>query len=304
MKRLLVRLTLLVLVVCVLVGATEAPRPSWSLLQIPFPVNMGHPLNAGLRAWWHVLPQVNFGGPVWRSIAIGPDYQFTLTGMNPPTATAGWNVSSRPGAYGELRFDGSASYLTIPYSPDFDFSDTTFTVTMWMRATVDGYLFARRVFSGPVGGYFIRLNSGKADVRILDSNNTVTASRASVSTNLLNGAWRHLAAVFKTDTVTLANNDVAIYVDGVLDQDAGFSSGFGPYVAAALPITVGAISDGTSITFAGAVDDIRVYPRMLQSGEVAALYMESLQPRTTLFTWLPPLSVSLPGGRKARGRIF
>ncbi|MDD5055377.1 MAG: ice-binding family protein [Candidatus Peribacteraceae bacterium] len=77
-----------------------------------------------------------------------------------------------------------------------------------------------------------------------------------------NGAWRHV-------TVTFRNGDHRIYVDGVLE---GTGNNTGTVTDdASVPLSIGAwLGDGAE--FSGTtIDDVRVYNRVLQPSEVAAL---------------------------------
>lgn len=242
---------------------TLSPLSPFGVLNTRDPINRTHPLAYQLLSLWRVLPGLDGGSQVYDPLAGNHG---TLTNMG---NGFGYQPTTRPGGAGELRFDGTASRVTIADLPIYDFLNQVFTMTLWVRtpSATSQYLLAKRLIPGP-GGWFVRVNaSGTVTARLLDSNNLNAAERTSVVT-VADGAWHHVAVVFQTDTITAANNDLAIAIDGQGTQ--GVLNGTGnPYnpCTGGCPLTLGSQSDG-DVFLLGALDDVRLYARGLLPLEV------------------------------------
>ena len=95
--------------------------------------------------------------------------------------------------------------------------------------------------------------------------------RAAQSVNLKMGSLRRSPSGILA-TVTLANNDVAIYVNGVLDAGSRSDSADLPYAACACAVVFGCTSDQVSGSFVtGGIDDIRIWNRALAPAEMQVL---------------------------------
>jgi Concanavalin A-like lectin/glucanases superfamily len=267
----------------------------------PSDIVVHHPLAQRLVAWWLVVPHLA-GGSRWYDL-IGQEHG-TLLNM---TAGYGFQPTRRAGWWGEMRFDGIDDYVLGSTNTVFDFPDVTFTVSLRYRAVklaATNYLIAKRTTSG---GWYIRVNSdGTLSGVVVDVANTIAGSRDTVSTVHLDGNWRQVTVIFVVDTVTAANNDVGIYVNGVLDQGTRFNSGGLVAALCACGLAFGAKSDGdASQILEGSVDDIRIWRGALPLTTIASLSLD----RPPDFGGLvqPPLAPAFPAsvaGAPSRGKFF
>ncbi len=179
-------------------------------------------------------------------------------------------------SYAFVTLDGVDDYIDLGTSTLYQFPNTSFTVTGWFQTSLSsgsGYLVCKRDQFTDFGGWFVRVNgaTGTITARIVNSANTVAAERTTTTTTLNNGTWRHFAVVFTTNTTTLASNDVALYIDGALDQGSRTDSGAGAYQTNNRALLFGALSDLTAGFHSGSLDDIRLYPTALSAENVARI---------------------------------
>jgi hypothetical protein len=145
---------------------------------------------------------------------------------------------------------------------------------MKTTSVANRYLVAKRTTAG---GWFLRVNSdGTLEARITDASNTASAYRDTLQA-YNTGVWTHVAVVYTTDTTTGTNNDVTLYVNGVVDQSARGSSFNAPYVTCACALAFGCTSDQAGFV-TGGLDDVRIWTRGLSQSEVTLLYRQGLQP--------------------------
>jgi hypothetical protein len=176
------------------------------------------------------------------------------------------STSPAPGKVGQgLNFNGSTSYVNVSsLTSDTNFSNKTFTVTGWAKKSGNTYVISK---DGTSGGWAISF-SGSGSVFALIKTSGTQASRDSVST-IANGTWVHFAVIFTTDTVTAGNNNIQIYVNGVLNQNS-LSAASAGYVTNSSQVLVG--KRGAGENFNGVLDDIRIYSRGLSATEIKSLY--------------------------------
>jgi Concanavalin A-like lectin/glucanases superfamily len=255
--------------------------------QLPTP-DLADLLLRGLVSWWRGVPGFTGGTSLYDITPTRNNGTLTNMGF---TSTSGWTISTRPGGTGQVSFDGVDDYVLIGDLPAYDFLNTRFSVEVSAQATAGNYLVAKRqsVIGVQGGGWFVRLDGGGTlTARVIDTNNGSAGNRTTNTTTLTNGAWFHAVVVFTTDTTTLANNDVALYVNGVQDQGARTDSAFGPTGSCVCPLVFGVISDlaaGSWLT--GAIDQVRIWNRALSDGEIAALYTQWQRGESSLVSLSP-----------------
>jgi hypothetical protein len=176
------------------------------------------------------------------------------TGSSCPTPTAG----QRGGA---LLFDGVAQIVTAMPAPALNLH-ASFTLAAWGRVDITdpsrgGCIVSKRYGSG--GSNSWQICQGSTWV-------LYTTSATLLGPDVVAGVWHHFAATWNVTTTELQ-----LFVDGhpvglPMYVDDAFDDG-------AL-IIGGDIDDSTAIApFAGAIDDVRVYSRVLDAAELAALAM-------------------------------
>jgi fibronectin type 3 domain-containing protein len=182
---------------------------------------------------------------------------------NHGTANAITYVAGKVGAQAG-QFNGTSSYVAIPRSVVADF-----TVAMWVKTTDTAggaggqWWSGKGLVDGEVGGggadWGTSIVNGKF---VLGVGSTSGDTTIASSVNINDGAWHHLAA-----TRDNATGEVALYVDGVLR-----GGGTGATGARTLPpgLRIGSLQTGGGF-LNGALDDVRLYSRVLSEAELAAL---------------------------------
>jgi hypothetical protein len=235
-----------------------------SLLDVGNLVNESHPLANKLLVWWFCVPQL-MGGTRLRDL-VGATHG-TLTSMAvSPTATSGWGRSTtRPGGWGELRFDGVGDLVStgkqiLPTTP------TKFTLTAWAKLSS---LAAAQIFvnwtltSGLRIGLYYQSANTFLSFTVNNATNSAT-SDAAAST----GVWYHVAGVYDSANATTKQ---VLYVNGVRQTTTANAAAA---TVSGYTVVLGARADA-SLPLTGMLDDVRIYTRALGDKEIMALYQNS-----------------------------
>jgi hypothetical protein len=216
----------------------------------------GQPAIADLVAWFSLDGDPTAG----TADALGSGIVGTCVAQACPVAIAG----VRDGAY---RFDGTDDVVTFPVVEDLALPVATFTV--WVRFDTIGTSGKQHLISKPYGA----LNKNSFELFLLQAatanlgagGDAASASFASVSWSYPTGAWHHVAMAFDGTGDVAA---IGLFVDGVRVDSATFSAVFD-----ANAVLLGADYNGGSYAsfLAGALDDVRVYKRVLDPAEIAIL---------------------------------
>ena len=156
---------------------------------------------------------------------------------------------------GEAVFVGSASNLQLQ----------NFTVDAWIQRGDPGQASLDAggglVFSFGDQGYGFGLNdNGQLFLSQIDDSEVVS------SLLVTDTGWHHVA-------VTMTNNTVVFYVDGVADSSQTYDVTFSFSSPAA---AVGARGDNSFNVFLGALDEVNVFSRALSGDEIAGIYNASI----------------------------
>ena len=178
---------------------------------------------------------------------------------------------------GKAFYFGGADFITTSYQQN---NVTAYTISAWVKiASTEsgGEILQNR---GPAFGGGTSLNLGIEAGKLrfgLHSDNVhigVTASRT-----INNAQWHHVVGVWSAPAGTSVNPDqFTLYVDG--SKSKNISTTFGGWVS---PVTGNGLSligryEAWNTYFAGALDDIRIYERVLSSAEIQALYYQANPP--------------------------
>ncbi|MBK9165914.1 MAG: DUF1553 domain-containing protein [Bryobacterales bacterium] len=209
--------------------------------------------------------------PVWWTQPLGLDSAFPLDNLADLKAPAG-SPAFAPGKLGQAaRFDGAA-YLEAAGAADFDIEDR-FTLSAWVYAdeTPDGPVVTR-MSDGPQGkGFGLHLDKGKVHVHVTSSYVT-DALRMESEESLAAGRWYHLAWTY---TGSRMAEGVRVYVDGrPAAMKTLAETLYRPLGNAGRrfkePVRIGG-GWGEKRRFRGMIDDARIWSRVLDAEEVAAL---------------------------------
>jgi hypothetical protein len=178
-------------------------------------------------------------------------------------------VSSDTGRDGLMRFALPVSQITVIPHPDFD--SPTGTIAFWMKSTgnIGPGDFASMIFDR-------RADSRNGDVITMKDDGTIfwqaelnppftRANTGNTQARVNDGQWHHVAYVYdQSDT-----GSIRIYIDGV---SSAFQTNSVAWAwPSAQELEFGLSHDGFWFGFNGALDDARIYNRMLSATEVGRI---------------------------------
>lgn len=236
-----------------------------------------HPLTRGLVAHWIM----NEGAGGILDDISGNGNPCTLNNMAfPPTPTSGWGYGRLGSA---LNFDGANDYADAGQPVALQFGSTDpFSISMWANWASGGSGIENAVCYGDVAGaapaggdegYYVSFDDGAAVTEgvFFDYYNGTAFRGTSTGNNVIQrDTWHHIL-VTSDETNTRIN--MKIWIDGVLQaQNPRGNDLIGSINYSASNFNIGA-RDGKA-NFTGALDDGRVYSRVLSSAEIRWLYRE------------------------------
>jgi hypothetical protein len=277
---------------CLLVGVGIAQRPA--LLTVWW----GRTLNQGLTDWWLVTPAVPRGLSSLRNLANPSRHGTPIAMATPVTATSGVGDTVRVGGFGEIRTDGTDDGVDISSTPLTGV--TAFTVGVWVQTTT---ATVQRVFvaKGGAGGaqYSWNLANGTGSAALAtwtsyDCAGSINRSSLTSGTITVNdGRWHHLAVAYNDGV------QVDMYADGRLTATTTTFVAGTFCASSTAGMTLAYRADGCCF-FAGRLDDVRLWRRILTAPEIRKVYEDSLAgyPDTLVaFTGGPAAALSKPRSR-------
>lgn len=206
------------------------------------------------------------------------------------------NVSS---AY---HFAGSA-YIEVPNSSVFDFDSTTsYTISFWMKNCVGlpgadpgSALFALGKGAATVAiasdrGYAITLYRSVPVFLYSTTTNAVARIQNYGGPTIAGNGWHLVTAVFDYNPANAVPREERLYIDGLLVASAAVSGQSYDYSQSTLPLIMGK-NIANNQFYKGAIDDVRMYNRVLSQTEIAALYTAGGWPNITY----PTMTASVTG---------
>lgn len=184
--------------------------------------------------------------------------------INGPQWTAG-------AAGGALQFDGNKTAVLMSGSGSLaNLYKGGLTVSAWIRPTTSGGGGRGRIVDkdNNDAGWFLSMYSAGNIQFAVDQFGDANPSRISAGGVNLN-RWQHVVATW--DGSALGSN-IHLYVDGApVDGAAVNGSGAAIVDDSAVPLTVGNRAGDLSRGFAGGLDDVQVYDRVLTAAEIQSL---------------------------------
>ncbi len=196
---------------------------------------------------------------------------------NAEDSVAGRNGTEKNGAgYGNhagfgqaLNLDGTDDYVEVPHDPAFDAIAEAFTFAAWINPTaVDDRrpIISRELTPDASRGFEFAIKNGSvlAFQLVNDGgvNKTAIDSTFAPSTN----TWTHVVGTYDSATGS------EFFVNGVsVGTDSSFT---GAVNTAVTPINIGAYiwdPNGYWRTYAGMIDELGIWARVLAPGEIASL---------------------------------
>jgi len=170
-----------------------------------------------------------------------------------------------------LEFDGVDDRVEFADDPAFDAMSETFTITAWIKLAAEGTTDRRPIISkelepDPDGrGWEFKVNNGQLAMQLYspvegEGKLTITGTAA-----LEAGQWYHVAGIYQADGLE------QFYIDGQLDQEQELVTAL---QANDSPGNIGAYVwslTGYQKYFAGVIDEVRAYSRVLSDLEIRYL---------------------------------
>jgi hypothetical protein len=218
------------------------------------------PLTAALSGAWP------FNEGSGSSAADSSGHGDTGTLVNGPTWTRG-----EAGA--ALAFDGRRSAVLVPAAATLaDLYRRGLTVAAWVRPA--GPQSSGRILDkdGNDFGWFLKVEGDSLEFTG-DQFELAAASRGA-TTPLRAGVWQHVAATWDGSP---SSSHIHLYVDGTPADGSGTDGAGAAGDDAAIPLTIGNRAADLARGFSGAIDEVRVFDRVLSAGEVTALFEGAAQ---------------------------
>lgn len=159
-------------------------------------------------------------------------------------------------------FDGVSDYVDLGNAASIS-GVGDFTVSVWVKSDANGFAISQRdsAADGYAGGYYLGIVNGKAWFRIYSWYYAETRTVESpVAVN--DGQWHHLVGVRRS------NQSLRLYVDGVrVAEGASFGYGLNGNTRTYL----GCNRRDNSNYFRGLLDDVTIWDRALDDGEIALI---------------------------------
>jgi unsaturated rhamnogalacturonyl hydrolase len=171
-----------------------------------------------------------------------------------------------------LRFDGIDDYITVPHNEVFNFSINSFTISFWIKQTVQDkamrYIIKGTHTDPGTGRRYEVFHHQNNVVRFsIDDNAVKTVAEAS-NTNFVTGDWVHVVAIRDTDEDVIelyANKELQISVEdntGDISQSEALLFGVSP--------------DEENTNYEGLLDEIKLYNYAINDSMINTLYNEGI----------------------------
>jgi hypothetical protein len=215
----------------------------------------GESLTNGLVGWWKMdeaSANTCSGGVNDSCDSSGNGNDGTWTG----------NATSTSGRFGSgVTFDGTSDYINFADNTTHEMGTSDMSFSAWVNPTsnaASAYIL-RKSDAANANGYLLGVESGVVKIKL---NGTTLV--ASSTTTLTTGQWYFIAATVDRD------GRMSLYVNGVLEGFVDVSS----IATTNLDTTAGLTISYNSATDAwnGKIDEVRMYKRVLEPREIAALY--------------------------------
>jgi hypothetical protein len=169
---------------------------------------------------------------------------------------------------GALEFDGIDDYVTIAESSDFKFGTGDFSMGAWVKtsATTKSYIIDNyQGTAGEVGCQMVMNADGTVYFEVRGG--TLLQITSTVKIN--DGAWHHIFGSADRDSA------MNLYIDGACAATGGTNS---DEIDNSNPVLIGVNtwrSDPLGSFFRGFIDDVRIYNRALDAGDIYPIPSEA-----------------------------
>ena len=189
------------------------------------------------------------------------------------TTTTLPNVTFASGYIGNAAvFNGSSSYIDTSGLLSLFGSKNTNTVSLWFKTTTTNYSTLFSDYASTSLNNSIDLN-GSGNIEVFTRYSNTTSTISTTSGNYNDGNWHNVVHVVDTSGLTST-----LYIDGSQIGSSVSISSNSWNGAATQKVTIGAlyytVGSFYQAFFNGSIDQVRIFDRALDSGEVTQLYNE------------------------------
>src|SRR3989344_1023363 len=178
-------------------------------------------------------------------------------------------TTTTPGRIGQaLQFDGTDDYVTIADSVPLRPNNVSISAWFKLDATPTNKTIVSKAYNGPPWSspfvsWLIRANS--LTVLETDVGNGTSYSAKTWTVNLKLNKWHHVVMTYNGTTLTTYLDNVSLGTNTTISGNIGYGTP---------PVLIGADfgSSPTGGNFPGIIDDVHVYNRALNVGEISRLY--------------------------------
>ena len=221
---------------------------------------------------------------------------FDSTGFNDGVLAGNATRTDESVAGRAIHFDGVDDWVEAPHQDAY--SSDAISISLWVRPSLAdseprGLISKRQGLSGNQRCFSVFTH--------IDSNLNLDIGNQRFTTSYsLNevGVWKHLVMVFDGSAST---DNLKLYSDGVEVASKTISATTIPLLNC--PLTIGILNTGYGSGFAGEMDEIRLYDRVLTPSEVQALYetepLTGTPPPESYSDWADDLLGHLPAPDQA-----
>lgn len=177
-------------------------------------------------------------------------------------------VQRRDGPAGKALL-ANTQVITIGDIANFKRTDSfTYSTFVYVEGAPNGAVFARMNHAENYRGWDFWLEAGKPAIHVID-NWPDKASKIVSNATLPSGQWSHVAIRF--DGTKPSNETLSIFVNGKITANSVTAAAVGDSIQTAVPFTIGARTGGSNIIGTTAIQDLRIYQRLLDEKEIEAL---------------------------------
>lgn len=189
----------------------------------------------------------------------GPDIQGSTAYDRSGSGNNGTLFSSPKPSIGKLgqalSFDGAATYISLSNPASLQLSQGT--VSAWIKTSNAGTSYRGIVSKGSAYGMYLMGN-------VFGVYDNGTPAFRTTGVNLADNKWHHVSFSFDSGVT----NGTLLYIDGVLVLTTTLTN-----TSQATNVQVSRGQGGVSQIFNGAIDDVRIYNRILPASEIKQLYL-------------------------------
>ncbi len=161
-----------------------------------------------------------------------------------------------------LEFNGTDEYVSAGNDSSLNITDNL-SVSVWIHTSDNGLqTIVNKDQGGGTRVWNISMGAGTISFQARGA----TTAIANSPTNLSDGVWHHVVATYQPSTA------VKLYVDGALLATDSTSIPASLTSATTVPVYIGAYSNYASEKYAGDIDEVAIWNKVLELEDVQTIY--------------------------------